>query len=186
MLARALVVAGLAAAVAAVPATAHAQFKLGLSVGATLPSGDLADGVEWGYHVQGSLSAGAPLVPLGLRIDGMFNSFPGKGDGAGDFRVMGVNANAVYKLPGIAARPYIIGGLGFYNSKPTGDGTDGIDATNALGFNVGGGIEFGLAGFATFAEARYHAVPSGYKVSTVLGDAETDVQFIPITFGIRF
>ncbi len=50
------------------------------------------------------------------------------------------------------------------------------DSSNDLGIAVGGGVEFRLAGFSTFAEAR---------VVNVFGDNDSS-RWIPVTFGIRF
>jgi hypothetical protein len=53
-----------------------------------------------------------------------------------------------------------------------GDDAPDVDAETDMGFNIGGGLDFGLAALKLFAEARYFSV----------GDAD----FLPITVGLRF
>ncbi len=69
-------------------------------------------------------------------------------------------------------RPYVIGGLGAYNL----DFSEAGDGETKLGVNVGGGLEIPLTGLTGFAEVRYH---------TVFADG-SDLNFLPIKFGIRF
>src|SRR3954468_9666361 len=64
-------------------AMAQAQLKFGVGAGASVPSGDLADGVETGYHALVTAGIKPPLSPVGFRVDGMFNQFGFKG-GSGD------------------------------------------------------------------------------------------------------
>src|SRR3954464_3256763 len=54
-------------------AMAQAQFKFGVAAGATLPSGDLSDLNETGYHLMATAGVHPPLSPVGFRVDGMFN-----------------------------------------------------------------------------------------------------------------
>jgi hypothetical protein len=52
--------------------------------------------------------------------------------------------------------------------------THGSSASNRGGFNVGGGLNFGLLAFKTFAEARY----------TWVAAANGSTTFVPITVGL--
>src|SRR5262245_61487822 len=104
----------LAAMAFAVPSLHAQKPSINISAGASLPTGDAADGVEMGYNAAVGLGLKPALLPLGLRIEGMFNSFSFKesvgADGA--WRVMGLTANATYTMiPSV----YLIGGLGLYN-----------------------------------------------------------------------
>lgn len=166
-----------AAALAVFSATASAQstrpLSLGISLGASIPSGDFADIYQTGYNGTVSLGFHSVGTPLGIRIDGMYNSFPDRSDlvvPRPDYRIIGGNANLVYALPGVGIRPYLIGGAGIYGQKPD---ISGVETTTDFGLNGGLGASFQLSGFRTFVEARYHHIFS---------DATT--QFIPVTFGI--
>ena len=163
----------LAAAAINEPAEAQRRTSFGLAAGATVPVGDLGDATSTGFHVLGTLSvSGTASTPLGLRLDGMFNSLSGKSEGP-DVNVWTVNGNLVYAFPGgLTATPYILGGAGWYNLKA--DGAD--EGTNEIGINGGIGARFALSGFSTFAEVRFH---------NVFTDGSS-AQLIPITFGILF
>jgi hypothetical protein len=74
--------------------------------------------------------------------------------------------------------PYILGGVGMFNGKASaGSSTYSVSASSTdLGIQAGGGIEFKLSGFSTFAEAKF---------VNVFGDGSSS-SWIPITFGVRF
>ncbi len=147
--------------------------SLGVSVGAAIPVGDFADAYKTGYNATVSLGLNSVGSPVGLRIDGMYNSFSEKDDlGLPDYRIIAGTANLVFALPGQGMRPYLIGGAGAYAQKPD---VSGADYTTDFGVNGGIGTSFQLSGFNTFVEARFHHVFS-----------EAATQFIPVTFGISF
>ena len=166
-------------------AAAQAQLKFGIGAGATIPSGDLSgdNGVETGYHLLATAGIQPPLAPVGFRVDGMFNEFNYKAAALSDIkqRIMGLNANAVFSMPGaIVLAPYAIGGVGFYNSKSN---IDGDEAETDVGVNIGAGVKFGLAGFGAFAEFRFHHIFMEEDATT---GTTPKARFIPITFGITF
>lgn len=152
----------------------HAQTSFSVAAGAAVPIGSTADVMSVGYNVTAALGIKPPLAPIGLRIDGMFNSMEGKRSGSGTGRILAGTANVT--LSG-AALPmgYLIGGLGMYNFSTSGVTPKPASETK-FGFNIGVGLKFPLIGLSPFAEARLHYV-------------NTDVEktkFIPITFGITF
>jgi hypothetical protein len=151
--------------------------SLGISAGAAIPVGDLADDYNTGYNGTVSLGFQSVGSPIGIRLDGMYNKLSDRGDRIGgslpDIRIMSANANLVYALPGVGIRPYLIGGAGIYNYKQD---VSGIDAENDFGLNGGIGAAFPLSGFTTFVEARYHHIFT----------EDYATQFIPVTFGISF
>ncbi len=150
----------------------HAQKpSLNISAGASMPTGDFADAAEMGYNAAIGIGFKPPLAPLGLRVEGMFNSFGSKAVSDESLRVMGLSGNATYSL---VPQVYLIGGVGMYNSKASGTGSE---ASNDFGFNVGAGVNIPLTGFGTYVEARLHRVS---------GENDSSFQFIPITFGIKF
>ena len=168
-----------AGALLAVPAAARAQSSsILVSGGLSVPMSDLSDAANSGYNVNLGVAFGAPLIPVGFRLEGGFSSFEAKTGGAST-RIASGTANAVLNLGPSGAAPYLIGGLGIYNRRLHSDVTDESDSRTSAGVNVGGGIRFPLGGLTTFLEARYHVI---------LGSQEegTNFQFIPISFGVQF
>ena len=110
---------------------------------------------------------------LGLDED------PVLGDLDANFQIIQGTANAIYKFQTSDAtkvRPYLIGGVGLYNYKFTGDDVpDNLDSETDFGINAGAGFEFVAGAVGLFVEGRFHNV-----------FAEDDnLNFIPITVGVR-
>jgi hypothetical protein len=155
-----------------------AQLSFGVAAGAAIPSGNLSNSFDTGYNLTGMVNISAPLAPVGFRVDGMFNEFNAK---SGTIfttdtkeRISALSANVIVKapVPAFVLSPYLIGGLGEYYSKLSTSST----SSNDFGWNIGGGIKFGLAGFSALGEIRYHQIQA----------SGGSVKFIPITFGIMF
>ena len=179
---RVIALAALTAAIVLAPAAAQAQspVKFGLAAGATFPTGDLKDVTDWGYHVTGSITGKPMLSPVGIRGEVMWNRLTGKdfettlGTIKGeDVNVLAGIVNAEIGMSGIGVKPYLIGGVGMFRFSSAGSNSD---SETKFGFNIGAGLDFGLAGFSAFTEARFHSVQT---------DAFTS-NFVPVTFGIRF
>ncbi len=178
----AVLAAGVLAAgvLAAGPAALHAQSaSLVLSGGLSIPVSDLSNSYNSGYNVAGGVNFGAPIVPVGARIELGYNGYDAKGGGGVNARIISGTANAVLNLGPTSAAPYLIGGLGIYNRHINTNSVITVADKSVAGINIGGGIRFPLTGITTFLEARYHAM---------LGNANdgTNYQYIPITFGIAF
>jgi opacity protein-like surface antigen len=178
---RVIALAAIAAALVSAPVALEAQspVKFGLAAGATFPTGDAADFVDWGYHVAGHIGVKPMASPVGFRGEVMWNRLTGKEFDAGelgtidgpDVDVLAGIVNAELGLGGVAARPYLIGGLGMYRFS-----AEDVDSETDFGFNIGVGVDFALSGFNAFGEVRYHSIQTE-------GDA---TNIIPISFGIRF
>jgi len=146
--------------------------SLGISIGAAIPVGDLADDYKTGYNGTVSLGLNSVGSPIGFRVDGMYNKLsPKEFVDLPDIILTSANANIVYALPGVGIRPYLIGGGGIYGYKSD---FSGAKTNTDFGVNGGIGASFPLSGFTTFIEARYHHIFTD-NVAT---------QFIPVTFGI--
>jgi hypothetical protein len=152
---------------------ALSQAQLSVSGGIAAPVSDLSDVADLGYNVNAGLNFGGTRLPIGARFEGSLNGFNLK-DINEDVRILNATANAIVNLGQQSGSPYLIGGVGLYNSK-----FGNADSENAVGVNLGGGLRFPLGTLNTFFEARYHAM---------LGDRSdgANLQFIPITFGILF
>lgn len=170
-----------AGALLASPTASRAQGSTSILVsgGLSVPVSDLRDFSNSGYNVNLGLAFGAPIVPVGARVEAGFSSFDAK-NGAESTRIASATANAVLSLGPTSAAPYLIGGLGIYNRRFSASGAlGGPDSKTSAGVNLGGGIRFPLGGISTFLEARYH-VMLGNKTE------RTNFQFIPISFGVQF
>jgi hypothetical protein len=155
------------------PQLSSGQARFGVAGGLAVPVSDLGDDADMGYNVAASLNFGGTHVPIGARIEGAINGFSLK-NFDDDVRILDLTANAIANIGQQSNSPYLIGGLGIYNSKVA-----TADSKSAVGINLGGGLRFPIGDLTTFFEARYHLM---------LGD-RTDLanyQFIPITFGVVF
>jgi hypothetical protein len=155
----------------------HAQvrpFTIGISGGPSFPTGDLGDETSTGYHVQGSVGFGLAMLPIGLRLDALWQELPDVHDGT--MRQIGGLLNGTFGLPLGVAQPYGLVGVGLLNSTEAEEHGGGSE--NTLGFNAGVGIQFPFVGMSGVIEARY---------LNLFGSGEaTHFQSIPVSFGIRF
>ncbi|MEP6765626.1 MAG: outer membrane beta-barrel protein [Gemmatimonadaceae bacterium] len=191
------------AALALIPAIASAQsssnprqFSLGVSGGASFPTGDLGVGTETGYSIAGHIYLLPPKLPnIGFRGDVAYDrwGFSGLAGGSlvdGNARVLGITGNIMLKVsaPASVFHPYLIAGAGGFNSKFSAAGFTSNGQTK-FGIQGGAGFEFGLSGFTTFIEAKYVNVfvNDNNEGSTDGGaNSGSNFRYIPLTFGIRF
>lgn len=179
-------VAGLAAALAVAAAPAQAQVAFGVSGGVTVPSGDLNNRQDLGYNGLATVQLGVPAFPLQFRADLQYNSFGGKDwinalnqaiDKA-DTRVISGTINGVLNLLAGPVKPYLIGGVGYYDTKVT-----GTENTRKFGYNYGAGVKFGMSRTSLFIEGRMHQINDAVLS---VGGGRTTAKYIPITIGIMF
>ncbi len=176
----AIAVSGAAVAGAQGVTSATKPFSLGISGGASIPTGDLSQFANTGYNVGGHVALGTPALPISFRGDVNYDNFGAKGTGSSNAHIWSYTANAVYEVPTMTGiRPYVIGGIGGFTpgASYTSGGTT-VTATSGtkFGFDVGGGLTIPLSGFNAFVEARYNRYNDG-------GGA---TSFVPITFGVMF
>ena len=166
--------------VGASAAEAQSPVRFGLAGGLSMPQSDLKDaGFENGFHGQVMLGFGMMALPVKLRADLSYHNMGADEallGGDSDLRVIGGALNAIVGMGGIGVKPYLTGGLGFYNWKVG----DSDEAENDFGLNGGVGLEFSLTGMSTFLEVRY--------VKLFVDDEGVDFSaaVVPITFGIMF
>ncbi len=183
-------VAALAVIAAAGASTLHAQtgVQFGLGGGITTPLGNLNDYTKTGYHGLVTVGFQGPAsLPIGFRIDGIFQRL-GRTDGA-----FATNDQALQTIGGIANgvftfktsetsvfRPYIIGGVGYYNTKTTnGNLNENGNSTGSngdVGINGGVGFNFVMGHLGLFLEGRIHHLFSE-------GNSK---NFVPVTLGVKF
>lgn len=165
-----------AVALVAITTVAEAQRPvIGVAAGLTAPQGDFGDGVDNGYHIGAALGFKVPVLPVALRADLAYTTFGAKDPVDGSVNTLNLSVNAVHVFPGVAIRPYVIGGLGMYRSSGSGD-LEEMESTTDMGLNGGAGIQFKLAGLQSFVEARY----------THIMTEDDATKVIPISFGIMF
>ncbi|MEP6733094.1 MAG: outer membrane beta-barrel protein [bacterium] len=162
----------------AAPLAARAQASLNIAAGMNAPMSDLGDVADIGYTVAAGLNFKPLLLPVGFRLEGAYNGLNLK-DSNGDVRIISGTANLVFSLSPLPSSPYLIGGIGLYNSRVNFTGLGSAGDKTAFGINGGGGLRFPLVGFTPYFETRYHVM---------LGNKNdgTNYQFIPITFGVLF
>lgn len=178
-----------------IPMTKY-NLAYGLGAGLLIPTGDVGNLQSTGWNLQGFGEWQSTSSPFALRAEITFGSLTGKNItsptgtlSASNLHLFTLTGNGMWLFRPSAASlsrttPYIIGGVGFYRSSghttsPVGERAD-LGSTN-FGINLGGGIIYRLAGFSTFAEARFHNVFSGTQTAS----GKTSAHYFPITVGIR-
>ncbi|MGH7507963.1 MAG: outer membrane beta-barrel protein [Gemmatimonadales bacterium] len=159
---------------------AHAQgaeFSIGGGVG--VPLGDFDDAAKLGWQGTAAVSFVPRNAPIGFQVDGSYSQF--SDDSPLDIKSQFIygTANAVYKFAtaeDTRFRPYLIGGGGVYNLKPTGDDVIGDPGSETkFGINAGAGFDIKAGGAGLFLEGRFHNIFT----------EGSNTQFIPLTVGIR-
>lgn len=169
----------LALSLSATVATAQRP-QVGLGGGASLPTGDLSEEQGSGFHGLVTMGYRPAMYPIGFRLDGMYHKLDAEArsitlPASEDLRVLAFTGNVVLELPGMAVKPYFIGGGGLYNTKF-------VESENNFGVNGGAGLKFRFMDFDTFIEARYHNIFDALGA----GDNARSAVFVPITFGVSF
>lgn len=189
---RRTLVSGLAAAAAfalvAAPAEAQTGVTFGVGGGLDVPLADFADAAGTGFHGMAFVGfQGGANLPVGFRVDGMFQRFSGEADAIGeddfdvDWQLISGSANVVYEFATSEEtrfRPYLIGGGGLYNLDLKGDEADdlGFESATKFGLNGGAGFNFAMGNVGLFIEGRFHNVFT----------EGNNTNFVPITLGLRF
>ena len=169
---------GVLAFAAPVQAQSPVQFSLGGSLG--IPLGDFGDAFKMGWHALGAATFTPASLPVGIQVDANYSQFSVDADNVDlKDRLMFATANAVYNFKTAETsrlHPYLIGGVGVYNNKATGDDALSDKSTTDLGINAGAGFNIAAGAASLFVEGRFH-------------DIFTDggsTQFVPLTVGVRF
>ena len=178
-----------------VPSSAvHAQFgnmggstrpiSLVISGGLTVPSGDLADFHDPGFHYDASLIVNVPGFPIALRPEFSLTQFKLKEP------VLAPNADDVtnmmafmgnLELP-LGGGLYVLAGGGILSLSAPGALTGGgEESSKKFTFDAGAGLRFALGSVRGFVEARIGA--ASYDEGKV---GFSKAQFIPVTFGLVF
>ena len=173
-------VAALSLGVFAFSAPLHAQApQFAIGGGVASPLGNFDDVSKMGLHGLAAISFKPATMPVGIQVDGNFAQFADTFSTTNlKARMLFATGNVVYTFKTAAAsrlHPYLIGGVGVYNSKVTGTGAP-TGSTTDLGVNGGAGFNIAAGAASVFVEGRFHDVfTSG-----------SSTQFVPLTVGLRF
>jgi hypothetical protein len=176
---RSLFLAIAAIALVVAPRVSSAQlslvkpFSIGVAGGVTQPMSDLSTDAKLGYNGTAALEIHLPFIPVGLRVDGAYNSFGEKITGTGKLHAISATGNLVFRLPSVGISPYLIGGAGLYM---VGSDLAGATNENHMGWNAGAGVNLPLTFVHAFVEGRYNRVSAN----------GSSMQFVPVTVGIMF
>ena len=118
-----------------------AQLDLGIGGGVSLPTGQLNDSDNTGYHGVGKLRLHG-LLPLSITGMVMYNRLPNKSGGESHQQWM-VGAGLEYPIRAVAIHPYF-GADVFYSGLSS--TAAGSTSTGRGGIGLGGGVVFGLPG----------------------------------------
>lgn len=173
---------GVAAALSVAAVPAHAQFSIGIAGGATTASGSINNRQDMGYNGLIAVQAGVPLIPFKIRADVQYNSFGGSSvtnafsqvASGTDARVISGSINAVLNLLPGPVKPYLVGGVGYYDTK-----FSGSSGTRKTGYNYGAGVKV----LKFFLEARMHTVRNS---SFDVANGRSTSKFIPVSIGLMF
>jgi opacity protein-like surface antigen len=162
--------------------------QFGVLGGASFPVSDYKDFVKTGWNAGAFLNFGVANWPVGIRIDGQWNQFAVKNIDNIDLRDIHGTADVVFNVgSGKAAKFYLLGGVGVYNLKATGDGVDDTnnDSQTKFGLNAGAGVKFNIGSLSPFIEGRYHYVfVHGNDFDN--NGSNPKLQFIPVSIGLSF
>jgi hypothetical protein len=163
------------------------EFALGGGLG--IPLSDFDDEAKLGWHGLAELSFVPEGWPVGIQIDGAYQQYSLEDEAFPGFtdlktRIIQGTGNVVFKFKTAEEstfRPYILGGVGLYNTKVTGADDPGDvlgGGETDFGLNAGAGFDIKAGGAGLFIEGRFHNV--------FTGGTGSDLRFFPITVGIRF
>lgn len=191
-----------ALALVSLTSVAHAQLgtagsaarrlvSFGIGGGVSVPVSDAKDAFNTGFNGQGFVRLNLNQLPIMPRIDFTFSRFdisdaklatPGA---SGTGQIFAGLANLQYSiLPAGPIRPYIVAGVGAYNTKTDVTGIPSYSNTSStdFGINGGAGVTFKLGSMVSgYVEGRVD------NVYTKKGLKNSDqIQVVPVTFGLVF
>jgi hypothetical protein len=153
--------------------------------GLSIPTGQYNSIAKLGWHATAAVSLFHQNRAIGFQLDADYGHFGLDAAGAGTSldvgeRFLYSTVNLVYRFhPSESARvrPYLIGGVGIYDSKGTGKdaGLFGDTSATDFGLNAGAGFNYDAGRATLFVEARFHNIFSD----------PSNTQFMPLTVGVR-
>jgi opacity protein-like surface antigen len=167
--------------VVSAPTLSAQGVRWGVNAGVLMPLGDYNTFDKPGWIVGGGATYWLTGGTLGVRGDASYGQTKHDGGIGGDTKIAGGMASLVYGLGSSAAsmRPFVTGGLGFYNVKieTTGPGASSFSETK-IAFGAGAGVmlKLGTGGMRAVVATRFTSVSTSGSSTT----------FLPITVGLTF
>ncbi|HXS83260.1 MAG TPA: outer membrane beta-barrel protein [Methylomirabilota bacterium] len=165
--------------------------SFGIGGGVSVPVSDASDAFDTGFNGQGFVRFNLPQFPIQPRVDFTFSKFDVKDvtlatpGASGTGQIFAGIANVQYSFMHSGfLRPYIVAGLGAYNTKTDISGIPGVTGNSStdFGINAGLGAVFKISSAVSgYVEGRIDNVYSSK------GMIQADqVQVVPVTFGLVF
>jgi opacity protein-like surface antigen len=161
--------------------------SFGIGGGASVPVSDAKDVFQNGVNGQGFIRFNLSFLPIAPRLEFNFSKFDlneAKVGTTGTQQIMSGLATAqLYLMHSGPVRPYILAGVGAYNSKTDTDSLNAESITSTdFGINGGAGLVIRLGKMASmYAEGR---VDNVYTKSGLIDTKQ--IQVVPVNFGIVF
>ncbi len=193
---------------------------IGVGGGAVQPRDDFKDlGYNNGFNITVPIGWHPSNHLLGLRLDLGYSQFNGDVFSPGaalpttisnpDPKVLSATLNTTLRLPFTPSRNtalYFVGGGGIYHFRDFGRvsslsgllGNDVLDpqqqnietTRNKFGWNVGGGLDFGVGPASIFLETRLENVladrDDNLDLTGFFGSRDDNVRWLPIVLGVTF
>jgi hypothetical protein len=128
-----------------VPVSSPVSLQLGLGGGVSLPTGDLSDLYNTGWHAGGKVRIGGS-IPVNIVGSGFYNSLPEKAVDQSDNQLI-LGAGLEYPIPSVGVHPYFGADVLYVHTNNEGAGTSSF---NRGGLGVGAGVEFTIPAFGSF------------------------------------
>jgi opacity protein-like surface antigen len=157
---------------------AQQGIRVGIGGGLLMPLGDYKTADKMGWLLGADATYWLAGAPVGIRIEGDYSQTSHKSTfiTSGNSKIFGGLAEVVYAFGTKAdqLRPYIMGGIGYFNFKESASGS----SESKVGFGGGAGValKVGTGSTRVFAEARFTSVSTSGGSTT----------FLPIRAGLRF
>ena len=165
--------------------------SIGIGGGVAVPVSDAKDAFKNGFNGQGFVRFNLYQLPIQPRLDFTFSKFDVKDvhlqtpGSSGTGQIFAAIANVQFALTHSGpVRPYIVGGIGAYNTKTDINGVPNVSGTSStdFGINAGVGTVFKLGSMVSgYVEGRIDNVYSNKGMINA-----DQVQVVPVTFGIVF
>ena len=163
------------------------MISFGIGGGVAVPVSDAKDAFKNGVSGQGFVRFNLKFLPIAPRVEFNFSKFDlndAKVGMTGTHQIMSGLATAqFYLMHSGPIRPYILAGVGAYNSKTEPDSLNAESITSTdFGINGGAGVVIRLGKMASlYAEGR---VDNVYTKSGLIDTKQ--IQVVPANFGIVF
>ena len=165
--------------------------SFGIGGGVAVPVSDAKDAFNNGFNGQGFVRFNLHQLPIQPRLEFTFSKFDVKDahlqtpGSSGTGQILAGIANVQFALTHSGpVRPYIVGGIGAYNTKTDINGVPNVSGTSStdFGINAGVGTLFKLGSLVNgYVEGRIDNVYSNKGMINA-----DQIQVVPVTFGIVF